>query len=169
MDPDQVFQISVPVHYDILKYEFPMLSTYSPQQRERVFKLRDILHEQLISHITITPPVLTVADVTLDPNTRWEDEDDGTRYHQAKLKQDVDANIGGYKIKYSAGTDIRLVLDGENQGTALFDATLGHLVTPEGHNIRHLPHTQQRTRTRTRARARARRENKRCSRTTRKN
>jgi len=171
MDADTVFKISVPVHLDILRHEFPMLTRYSPQQRQTVFGRRDVRYEELRSHIIVTPPNLTVADITLDPNTPWEDEEDGKRRHGAFLTRDVDATMGGYAVKYSAGTLIDVILEGENQGIALFDFTSGHLVTPEGRNIRNTPSTQQRTRTRTRARARARtrRGNRRYSRKTRKN
>jgi len=176
MDADTVFKISVPVHLDILRHEFPMLTRYSPQQRQTVFDHRDVRYEELRSHTIITPPNLTVADITLDPNTGWEDEGDGKRRHRAFLTRDVDATMGGYTVKYSEGTLIDVVLDSENQGIALFDFTSGHLVTPEGRNIRNTPSTQQqRARTRTRARARhttktrTRARIRRCSRTTRKN
>jgi hypothetical protein len=167
MNAGQEFQIRVPVHLDILKHEIPMLSRYSNQQRETVFRRRDERFEELSSHISITPSILTVADVTLDPNTGWEDEGDGKRAHKAFLNRDVDVNIGGYKIKYSEGTRITLVLDGENQGTAYFSFTTGHIVTPEGRNIHNTPYTQLQRRSRTRRTTR--RGNRRCSRKTRKN
>jgi hypothetical protein len=163
MDADTVFKISVPVHLDILRHEFPMLTRYSPQQRQTVFGRRDVRYEELRSHIIVTPPNLTVADITLDPNTPWEDEDDGKRRHGAFLTRDVDATMGGYTVKYSAGTLIDVILEGENQGIALFDFTSGHLVTPEGRNIYNTPHTQ------LQRRSRRRRGNRSTSRKTRKN
>jgi hypothetical protein len=165
MDAGQEFQINVPVHLDILKHEIPILSRYSPQQRETVFHRREERFEELSSQISITPSVLTDADVTLDPKTGWEDEGDGKRAHKAFLNRDVDVNIGGYKIKYSKGTHITLVLEGEHQGIAYFSFTTGHIVTPEGRNIHNTPHTQLQRRSRTRRRH----GNRRYSRKTRKN